>query len=125
MNKQMKQYLETVIDAIVESDAEASKTAFSQYVRVKSQAILLGEEADDEDDKEDKKVDNDLKDVEDDVKKAKKDQKKDEECDKLEEDSHLEGGKKSKWANDPKDHFKSSTSKVVDAVKKVVKKDEK
>lgn len=131
MNKQMKQHLEAVIDATVENNTEALKAAFSEYVRAKSQAILLGEEADDEDkkddkeDKEDKKVDADLKKVEDDVKKTKKDQKKDEECDSLEEDTHLEGGKKSKWAADPKDHFKSSTEKTVDAVKKVVKKDEK
>lgn len=51
MNKQMKQHLEAVIDATVENNTETLKAAFSEYVRAKSQAILLGEEADDEDKK--------------------------------------------------------------------------
>jgi len=41
------------------------------------------------------------------------------------EDSHLEGGKKSKWSDDPKDHFKSSTEKFVDKFKKGDKKEDK
>jgi hypothetical protein len=82
MNKQMKQHLESVVDALVEQDTAAAKEAFHSYLRLKSQAILMGEaadESDDEDDekKDDKKVDKDLKKVDKDLKKAEKDQKKD------------------------------------------------
>jgi hypothetical protein len=58
MNKQMKQHLEAVIEALVEQDSAAAKAAFHDYLRLKSQSILLGEsvesEEDDNDDKEDK-----------------------------------------------------------------------
>lgn len=89
MNKQMKLHLESVIDGIVAQDMAAATDAFHNYLRLKSQSILIGEsdEDDDEsDDKEDKKskekkddkeVDKDVKKIEKDVKKTKKDQKKD------------------------------------------------
>jgi hypothetical protein len=81
MNAKLKAQLEVVVESIVNSDTDAAKVAFNEYLRLKSQGILLGESMDDEeceeDKKDDKKVDKDLKDVEKDVKKAKKDQDKD------------------------------------------------
>ena len=78
MNKQMKQYLESVVDAIVESDSAAAKEAFHQYLRLKTQSILLGEAVEsEEDDSEEDKKDDDTKD------KKKSDKKK---ADKSEED---------------------------------------
>lgn len=56
MNKQMKQHLEAVIDAIVEGNTVGAKESFHDYLRAKTQVILLGE-ADDEDKKEDDKDD--------------------------------------------------------------------
>lgn len=83
MNKQMKQHLTTVVTAIVNEDTVAAKEAFREYVSLKTQAILLGEESED-----DKKVDKDLEDVEDDEKKEKKDLKKAEKDeDKAEKDT--------------------------------------
>lgn len=67
MNKQMKQHLEAVIDAIVEGNTVGAKESFHDYLRAKTQVILLGE-ADDEDksdDKEDKKEDKKSDDKED------------------------------------------------------------
>lgn len=86
MNKQMKQYLETVVNSIVNEDTDAAEAAFHDYLRAKTQSILMNE-AEDEDceDEEDKEVDKDLDKVEKDVKKAKKDQKKDVEEDEKEE----------------------------------------
>lgn len=96
MNKKMKQLLESVIDSIVEGDSIAAKESFHDYLRAKTQSILLGEAEDEkecakchkmececEDDKEEKAedekaVDKSLDKVEDDVKKAKKVQDKDE-----------------------------------------------
>lgn len=94
MNKKMKQLLETVIDSIVEGDSEAAKTSFHEYLRAKTQVILLGEADDEKEcaecgkmvcecDKEEKAddekaVDKSLDKVEKDVKKAKKVQDKDE-----------------------------------------------
>lgn len=90
MNKQMREQLEAVVHGIVESDTEGAKKSFHEYLRMKTQEILLGEKADEEEDededkdmdKNDKKVDKDLEKVGKDVKKAKKDQKKDEKEDK-------------------------------------------
>lgn len=73
MNKQMKQHLEAVVGALVEQDSTAAKAAFHDYLRLKSQSILLGE-ADDEDDKDDDK------DEKKDDKKS--DDKKDDKCSK-------------------------------------------
>lgn len=74
MNKQMKQYLEALVEALVEPDTAAAKAAFHDYLRLKSQAILLGEAAEEEAD--DKKDDEDKDDKKDDEKKDKKDDKK-------------------------------------------------
>jgi ABC-type phosphate transport system substrate-binding protein len=95
MNKQMKQHLTTVVTAIVNEDTAGAKEAFREYVSLKTQAILLGEESKDDeevdkdldkdekdvkdDEKDSKKVVKDVKKTEKDVKKTKKDQKKDEE----------------------------------------------
>lgn len=63
MNKQMKQHLETVVNSIVNEDAEAATAAFHEYLRMKTQTILLGEgddeecDEDEKDDKDDKKSD--------------------------------------------------------------------
>lgn len=86
MNKQMKLHLETVVNSIVNEDADTAKAAFHEYLRMKTQSILLGESDEEECDEEDKEVDKDLEKVEKDVKKAKKDQKKDEKADKDEEE---------------------------------------
>ena len=50
MNKEMKQYLETVVTSIVNEDTAAAKGAFHEYLRMKTQDILgeKKEEADDE-----------------------------------------------------------------------------
>lgn len=95
MNKQMKQHLEAVVEAIIFDDAAAAKDAFHNYLSLKTQSILVGEACEDEeceddksddkddksDDKEDKKEDkkSDKKDDKSDDKKSdKKDDKKDE-----------------------------------------------
>lgn len=96
MNKQMKQHLEAVVEAIIFDDAAAAKDAFHNYLSLKTQSILVGEACEDEeceddksddkeedksDDKEDKKEDkkSDKKeDKSDDKKSDKKDDKKDE-----------------------------------------------
>lgn len=84
MNKQMKQHLEAVVEAIIFDDAAAAKDAFHNYLSLKTQSILVGEacedeecEDDKEDDKEDKKSDK-KDDKSDDKKSDKKDDKKDE-----------------------------------------------
>jgi hypothetical protein len=78
MNKKMKQHLEAVVASLVNEDAAAAKEAFHDYISLKTQSILLGEETED-----DKEVDKDLddeeeddKEVEKDLKKAEKDEKK-------------------------------------------------
>lgn len=43
----------------------------------------------------------------------------------VKEDSHLEGGKKSKWSDDPKDHFKGPVEKIKDKLTGKDKKDNK
>lgn len=83
MNKQMQLQLESVIDAIVNEDTEAAKEAFHEYLRAKTQEILLGEKSDEDcedmdDDKEDKKSD----DKEDDKEDKKSDDKEDKKSDK-------------------------------------------
>lgn len=73
MNKQMKQHLESVIEALVEQDTTAAKTAFHEYLRLKSQSILMGESVESEEDDDS----NDEKDDEEDESDEKKDDKKD------------------------------------------------
>ena len=53
MNAQMKKQLETVITSIVEENTEEAKKAFHDYLRAKTQAILLGESDDGDEDDED------------------------------------------------------------------------
>ena len=83
MNKQMKQHLEAVVEAIIFDDAAAAKDAFHNYLSLKTQSILVGEACEDEEceddkeDKEDKKSDK-KDDKSDDKKSNKKDDKKDE-----------------------------------------------
>ena len=91
MNKQMKQHLEAVVEAIIFDDGAAAKDAFHNYLSLKTQSILVGEAWEDEeceddksddmedesDDKEDKKSDK-KDDKSDDKKSDKKDDKKDE-----------------------------------------------
>ncbi len=63
MNKQMKQHLEAVVGALVEKDTTAAKAAFHDYLRLKSQQVLMGESVEsEEDDKKDDKKDHDHKD---------------------------------------------------------------
>lgn len=85
MNKQMKLQLESVIDAIVEGDTDAAKAAFHEYLRVKTQHILIGEsddeECDDDMEKDDKDEQDDEKEEKEDKKEDKKDKKKDEKDD--------------------------------------------
>lgn len=68
MNKQMKQHLEAVVEAIIFSDGAAAKDAFHNYLSLKTQSILLGEEAESDEDKEDKKDDEDKSDDKEDKK---------------------------------------------------------
>lgn len=73
MNAQMKKQLETVITSIVEENTEEAKKALHDYLRAKTQSILLGEsddaDADDEageaGEDEDEKSDEDDKDSDD------------------------------------------------------------
>lgn len=83
MNKQMKQHLEAVVEAIIFDDAAAAKDAFHNYLSLKTQSILVGEACEDEeceDDKSDDKEDksDDKEDKKEDKKSDKKDDKKDE-----------------------------------------------
>lgn len=57
MNKQMKQSLEAVVTALVEQNTDAATEAFHTYLRLKSQAILVGEAADPEEDEDEDKDD--------------------------------------------------------------------
>lgn len=86
MNKQMKQHLEAVVEALVEQDTTAAKAAFHDYLRLKSQSILLGEaaeeESDDEGDKEPDGDKDDMKSDDKDDKKAPPFEKKDKKDDK-------------------------------------------
>lgn len=80
MNKQMKQHLEAVVEAIIFSDGAAAKDAFHNYLSLKTQAILVGEsEEDKKDDKSDDKSDDkeDKKDKKDKDDEDKKDDKSD------------------------------------------------
>lgn len=92
MNKQMKQHLETVVNSIVNEDTEAATAAFHEYLRMKTQTILLGEGDDEEcdEDEKDEDKDEDEKDEDKEDKKSKKENpfaKKDEKDeDKDEED---------------------------------------
>lgn len=87
MNKQMKQHLETVVNSIVNEDTEAATAAFHEYLRMKTQSILLGEGEDEECD-EDEMEDKEDKDEKDEDKKDKKkeDKKSDDKEEKDEED---------------------------------------
>lgn len=73
MNKQMKQHLEAVVEAIIFSDGAAAKDAFHNYLSLKTQSILLGEEAESDEDKEDKKDEDKSDDKEDKKDEDKKD----------------------------------------------------
>lgn len=80
MNKQMKQHLETVVNSIVNEDTDAATSAFHEYLRMKTQSILLGEgdeeECDEDEDKEGKdKKDDDKEDKKDEDKEDKKSKK--------------------------------------------------
>lgn len=91
MNKQMKQHLETVVNSIVNEDTEAATAAFHEYLRMKTQSILLGEGDDEECDEEcdeDEMEDKDEKDEDKDDKKdeKKEDKKSDDKEEKDEED---------------------------------------
>jgi hypothetical protein len=90
MNKQMKLQLESVVNAIVNEDTAGAKEAFHEYLRAKTQEILLGEASEedcaDEDMEDDKKVDKDLEKDFKDMKKTKKDQEKDDMDDKDDKD---------------------------------------
>lgn len=44
MNKEMKQYLETVVTSIVNEDTAAAKGAFKEYLRLKTRAVLSEKE---------------------------------------------------------------------------------
>lgn len=84
MTKNMKQHLETVVNSIVNEDAEAATAAFHEYLRLKTQSILLGEsddnDEDDEDDGEDKDEDDETDEKKED-KKSKKSKKSDDKDD--------------------------------------------
>lgn len=94
MNAQMKKQLETVITSIVEENTEEAKKAFHDYLRAKTQEILIGEsddgDADDEDeDKDEDESDDKEEDKEDKAppfvkkdKKSKKDKDEDKDDDK-------------------------------------------
>lgn len=92
MNKILKQHLTSVVTATVNEDAVAAKEAFREYISLKTQSILLGEE----EDKNDEAVDKDLDDVDAAVKKTKKDQKKDDEDEDKEDDKKSESKSKKK-----------------------------
>lgn len=78
MNKQMKLQLESVVNAIVNEDTEAAKEAFHEYLRAKTQSILLGEKSDEEcEDMDDAEDCDDEADDKAEDKPAKKEEKKD------------------------------------------------
>lgn len=90
MNKQMKQSLEAVVTALVEQDSAAATAAFHEYLRMKSQAILVGESAEDEDEEdEDKKASKKDEDADDEEDDEKKDEDKDEKKSKKEDDCDM------------------------------------
>lgn len=65
----MRKNLEAVINAIVTEDTTAASSAFHDYLRLKTQSILMTEN-DDEDEDEDKDSDEDEDEDEDDKKPA-------------------------------------------------------
>ena len=81
MNKQMKQHLEAVVEALVEQDSTAAKAAFHDYLRLKSQAILLGESVESEEDADDEDEDEDGEKKSDDADEKKDSDKKDDKKD--------------------------------------------
>lgn len=85
MNKQMKQSLEAVVSALVEKDTTAAKAAFHDYLRLKSQQVLIGESVESEED-DDKKDDEECDDEDD----KKSDKKDDEVGDKKKDDEDCE-----------------------------------
>lgn len=82
MNKQMKQLLETVVSALVEGDSPTAKEAFHEYLRLKSQDLLIGESVESEEDSDDKKKKSDESDDDKDGDDDKKDKKDDDADDK-------------------------------------------
>jgi hypothetical protein len=81
MNAKMKKQLETVITSIVEENNEEAKKAFHEYLRAKTQSILLGEKADADEEDDDDKEDDDKDDDKDEKKSEKKSDKKDDDKD--------------------------------------------
>lgn len=81
MTKNMKQHLETVVNSIVNEDAEAATAAFHEYLRLKTQSILLGESDDNDEDDEDEAEDGESDDEEKDEKEEKKSKKSDDKDD--------------------------------------------
>lgn len=53
----MKKHLEEVVNAIVTQDPAAGEKAFHQYIRAKSQQILLGEKHEEDESEEDEDED--------------------------------------------------------------------
>ncbi len=76
MNKQMKQHLETVVNSIVNEDTDAATSAFHEYLRMKTQSILLGENDEEECDEDEDKEGKDKKDDDKEDKDGKKDDDK-------------------------------------------------
>lgn len=90
MNKAMKKDLETVVNAIVNEDTATGTEAFHNYIRAKSQTILLGEKADEDEDEDEDESSEDESD-EDDSDDSDEDDKK---------PAFLKKGKKSKKDED-------------------------
>lgn len=86
MTPEMKQSLEQVVVAMANEQTADAKAAFSQYLRMKTRSILLGEKEEDMDDEKDEDCDDeDDADEGDDDKKSKKG-KKDDKDDEKDED---------------------------------------
>lgn len=91
MNKQMKQHLEAVVEAIIFDDAAAAKDAFHNYLSLKTKSIMVGESAEDESEDEDKKDKKKSDESEDEDKKE--DKKSDDKKDKKKSDDKKEDKK--------------------------------
>lgn len=85
MTPEMKQSLEQVVVAMANEQTADAKAAFSQYLRMKTRSILLGEKEDMDDEKDEDCDDEDEADEGDDDKKSKKG-KKDDKDDEKDED---------------------------------------
>lgn len=126
MNAKQKQHLEAVVESIVNADTVAAKAAFHEYLRLKSQSILLGEakmdcedeeEMDCEDEEEEKDSKGKFKAKS--KAKAKKDEKDCEDDEECEEDKKEE--KKSAKTGKMPEFLKAKFEKE-DATEKKVKK---